>query len=79
MQNLHSENYNTLLKLKEPSVNGKTSPYQNPTAAFVQIEKLILAFTWSYKGPRKATANLKEKSEVERLILPKLRLTAKRQ
>lgn len=79
MQNLHSENYNTLLKLKEPSVNGKTSPYQNPTAAFVQIEKLILTFIWNHEGPRIARANFKEKSEVERHLLPKLRLTAKRQ
>lgn len=66
-----------LLKLKEASVNGKTSLYPNPTASFVPMEKLIFTFIWNYKGPRIAVAILKEKSEVERLTLPKSRLTAK--
>lgn len=69
-----------LLKLKEASVNGKTSyptAISNPTASFVQMEKPIFTFIWNHKGPRITVAILKEKSEVERLTLPKSRLTAK--
>ena len=40
-----------------------------PAGHFVDIDKLLLKFTWRDKGPRKASTILKEKTKVGGLIL----------
>lgn len=36
---------------------------------FVELDKLILKFTWKCKGPRIAKTNLKKNNKIEGLVL----------